>query len=78
MLNEPIQFYSCFISYSHKNEDFAQRLYADLQNKGVRCWLAAEDMKIGEKIWDTLDTAIRIHDKVLTNGVSLLETEFGD
>ena len=26
----PIQFYSCFISYSTANQDFAERLHADL------------------------------------------------
>jgi hypothetical protein len=35
---KPIQFYSCFISYSTKDDDFAQRLYADLQARGIRCW----------------------------------------
>ena len=36
-LDNPIEFYSCFISYSTADSDFADRLYADLQNKGVRC-----------------------------------------
>jgi hypothetical protein len=31
----------------------------------VRCWFAPEDMKIGAKILDTLDQAIRLRDKVL-------------
>jgi len=44
---EPIQFYSCFISYSSKDDDFAKRLYFDLQREGVRCWFAPEDLKIG-------------------------------
>lgn len=61
----PIDFYSCFISYSSKDQDFAERLYADLQIRRVRCWFAAEDMKIGEKIRPLIDEAIRIHDKVL-------------
>jgi TIR domain/Pentapeptide repeats (8 copies) len=64
-LNEAIQFYSCFISYSHKDELFAERLHADLQNKGVRCWFAPHDMPIGAKIIDALDEAIRLRDKVL-------------
>ena len=34
LLNQPIQMYSCFISYSSKDQDFAERLHADLQNKG--------------------------------------------
>nr|MDQ3820099.1 toll/interleukin-1 receptor domain-containing protein [Acidobacteriota bacterium] len=62
---QPIQFYSCFISYSSKDQDFAERLYADLQNKGVRCWFAPEDLKIGDKIRDRIDESIRLRDKLL-------------
>ena len=40
-------------------------LHADLQAKGVRCWFAPEDMKIGAKILDAIDEAIRLRDKVL-------------
>lgn len=61
----PIDYYTCFISYSHQNEDFANRLYADLQAKGVRCWFAPEDMKIGDKIRRRIDESIRIYDKLL-------------
>src|SRR5215212_7048088 len=65
LLNQPIQFYSCFISYSSKDQGFVERLHADLQNKGVRCWFAPHDMPIGAKILDALDEAIRLRDKVL-------------
>jgi uncharacterized protein YjbI with pentapeptide repeats len=65
LLNKPIQMYSCFISYSSKDDDFTQRLHADLQNKGVRCWFAPHDMPIGAKIWDAIDEAIKHRDKVL-------------
>jgi len=65
LMLEPFNFYSCFISYSSKDQGFAERLYADLQNKGVRCWFAPEDMKIGDKIRDRIDQSIRIHDKLL-------------
>ena len=63
--DEELNYHSCFISYSSKNQDFAERLYADLQKKGVRCWFAPEDMKIGDKIRDKIDQSIRIHDKLL-------------
>jgi uncharacterized protein YjbI with pentapeptide repeats len=59
------QYYSCFISYSAKDEDFADRIHADLQNSGVRCWFAPHDMPIGSKIRDEIDVAIRLRDKVL-------------
>jgi len=61
----PIEFYSCFISYSTKDQDFADRLYADLQNKGVRCWFAPHDIQGGKKLHEQIDEAIRLHDKLL-------------
>jgi uncharacterized protein YjbI with pentapeptide repeats len=61
----PIEFYSCFISYSSRDQEFAERLYADLQNKGVRCWFAPEDLKIGDKLRPAFDEAIRVHDKLM-------------
>jgi uncharacterized protein YjbI with pentapeptide repeats len=59
------EYYSCFISYSSKDEEFAKRLHADLQAAGVRCWFAPEDLKIGQKIRPGLDEAIGIYDKLL-------------
>jgi hypothetical protein len=35
MVNRPIQFYSCFISYSTVVQSFAERLQEDLQNSGA-------------------------------------------
>ena len=65
LLGEAIHFYSCFISYSAKDQVFAERLHADLQNKGVRCWFVPHDLPIGTKTWDAIDEAIRLRDKLL-------------
>lgn len=65
MIGKGIEYYSCFISYSHKDEEFAKRLHNDLQAKGVRCWFAPHEMKIGDKIRPTIDDSIRLHDKLL-------------
>jgi uncharacterized protein YjbI with pentapeptide repeats len=65
LLASSIQLYSCFISYSSKDDDFAHRLHADLQAKGVRCWFAPHDLPIGAKTRDTIDEAIRLRDKLL-------------
>jgi hypothetical protein len=65
LFTQSIQYYSCFISYSTKDEQFANRIHADLQNKGVRCWFAPHDLPVGAKILDAIDTAIRLRDKVL-------------
>jgi hypothetical protein len=61
----PGRFYSCFISYSAKNRQFAEQLYTDLQNNGVRCWYAPEDMKWGDEVRTRIDESITVHDKVL-------------
>jgi len=60
-----IQYYTCFISCSTKDQAFADRLYADLQAKGVRCWFAPHDIMGGRKIHEQIDEAIRVHDKLL-------------
>jgi TIR domain/Pentapeptide repeats (8 copies) len=65
LFNQAVQLYSCFISYSTKDDEFAKRLHADLQNNGVRCWFAPHDLPIGAKTWDTIDEAIKLRDKVL-------------
>jgi hypothetical protein len=49
LLNQAIETYSCFISYSTKDQEFAERLHADLQNKGVRCWFAPHDLRMVTK-----------------------------
>ena len=58
-------FYSCFISYSWNDQSFATRLHGDLQSVGVRCWLDVKDMMVAEPIYEQIDRAIQVHDKVL-------------
>lgn len=65
LFNQAIEFYSCFISYSTADQEFAERLYADLQNKGVRCWFAPHHIKGGKKIHEQIDEAIRVYDRLL-------------
>jgi uncharacterized protein YjbI with pentapeptide repeats len=64
-VHQAIHYYSVFISYSMKNQSFAQKLYADLQNNGVRCWFASEDMKGGQKLHEQIDVAIRKKERLL-------------
>jgi uncharacterized protein YjbI with pentapeptide repeats len=65
LFDQAIQYYSCFISYSTKDQIFADRLYADLQNNGIRCWFAPHDLPIGAEMFDEIDSAIRLRDKLL-------------
>jgi uncharacterized protein YjbI with pentapeptide repeats len=61
----PVEFYSCFISYSSTDQEFAERLHADLQAQGVRVWFAPQDLPIGARIRPAIDESIRLHDKLL-------------
>jgi hypothetical protein len=65
LLNEPIQFYSCFISYSHADTSFARRLHDTLQGRGIRCWLDEKQLLPGDDIYHRVDEGIRLWDKVL-------------
>lgn len=65
LTGQAFDFYSCFISHSSKDREFVERLYADLQSNGVRCWYAPEDLKIGEPFLLGIDQGIRLHDKLL-------------
>ncbi len=65
LFNRPIQYHSTFISYSSQDDEFARRIYADLQSNGIRCWFAPEDMKIGDKIRSRIDEMIHVHQKLL-------------
>jgi len=62
---QEIQFYSCFLSYSTKDQEFADRLYLDLKEKGVNCWFAPHDIRGGRKVHEQIGEAIRIYDRLL-------------
>lgn len=59
------QFFSCFISHSSKDQCFCDRLYTDLQARGVRVWYFPEDARWGEPVWREIDRSIRIYDKLV-------------
>jgi hypothetical protein len=61
----PLDFNSCFISYSSRDQEFAEMLFMGLQENGVRCWYAPESLKIGDKFRTSIDEAIHIHDRLL-------------
>ncbi len=65
LVNRAIEYYTCFISYTKEDEEFARRLYADLQANGVRCWFAPHDLKIGDRYQERIFQSIRRYDKLL-------------
>ncbi len=65
LVSNPIEFYSCFISYSHADKPFARRLHDTLQGRGIRCWLDEKQLLPGDDIYEQVDHGIRLWDKVL-------------
>lgn len=59
------QYFSCFISYSNKDETIANKIFNDLQDNGIRCWFAPKSLRVGDKIRDNIDDAIENYDKLL-------------
>jgi len=62
---QAVQRYSCFISYSQQDEEFAQRLGARMRDERLRVWHAPEDVQGGPMIPGQIDEAIRANDKLL-------------
>lgn len=61
----PVTFYSCFISYNHRDKAFARKLHDSLQNRGIRCWLDEKQLRPGDDIYEHVDRGIRKWDKFL-------------
>jgi len=62
---QAIQFYSCFISYSTLDEEFARRLYSRMRDEHLRVWFAPEDIKGGQKLDEQIERAIQLYDRLL-------------
>lgn len=58
-------YHSCFISFSTRDEKFAEKLYDDLQVSGIRCWFAPHDLAIGAATVDEIDRQIGQLDKLV-------------
>jgi hypothetical protein len=61
----PLQWHSCFISYSTKDEEFARRLHERMRAANMRVWFAPEDLKGGKKLHEQLFEAIQQNDRLL-------------
>ena len=65
LIDQPIEFHSCFISYSHEDKAFARLLHDRLQGQGIRCWLDEHQLLPGDDLHEGIDRGIRLWDKVL-------------
>lgn len=65
MLNVANEYYSCFISYSGADEQFATMLYNLLIARGINCWKASEQFLPGDRLTAEIDRGITGWDKLL-------------
>ncbi len=63
--NAPSDYHTCMLSYATEDQAFAEKLHADLQSKGVSCWFAPHDLKVGDKLRTQIYEAIQRKDKLL-------------
>jgi hypothetical protein len=58
----PIQYLSCFISSSERDSAFVSRLYADLQQQGIRCWSLFHDLNNEQNTIKNIKETLQMHD----------------
>jgi len=63
-MSQEFQLYSCFISYSTQDQPFADRLCADLRDKGVCCWIATNDLQGSKELNEQIEEAIQSFDRL--------------
>jgi hypothetical protein len=59
------QMYACTISYAGKDQRFCDRLYADLQARGIRTWYFPKHTKRSKEFFQEIQIYQRIFDKVI-------------
>lgn len=61
----PIQFSSCFISFSSSDRLFAVRLHELLQGKGIRCWLDEHQARPKDDAVQRIERGISKRDRIV-------------
>jgi hypothetical protein len=65
LTNGALEFYSCFISVSEEDYILAEKLWSDLKQTGVSCYLWKENMRMGHDMYKSIDSAINRYEKVI-------------
>jgi uncharacterized protein YjbI with pentapeptide repeats len=65
LIGQAIQYFTCFISHSHHDQRFCDRLYADLRHHDVPSWYFPEDATWGKTVWGEIDRSIKVYDKLV-------------
>ena len=65
LLSGSSAYHSAFISYSHKDKQFATRLFHALTERSVRCWLDERSLEPGRDIKEGLHEGIASSEKII-------------
>ena len=65
LLDKARRYFTCFVSYSHHDEEFVNYLSSCLDSAHILNWHFSEDMAGGKKVHEQIFSAIEYHDKVL-------------
>ncbi len=65
LVGQPIRYFTCFISHSHHDQRFCDRLYTDLRSHDVPSWYFPEDATWGKSVWGEIDRSIKVYDKLV-------------
>lgn len=60
-----VDYHTCVLSYATEDQAFAEKLHTDLQSKGISCWFAPHELKIGDRLRIQIYEAIQKNDKLL-------------
>ena len=61
----PLHYYACFVSYSPRDAEFAERLLVDLGEAGVRAWARPTEQARGEPDRAETERAVGSYDKLV-------------
>lgn len=65
LLSQPIEFASCFISFSYADRPFAIKLHDQLQARGIRCWLDEHQTRPRDESIQRVERGISKWDRIL-------------
>jgi hypothetical protein len=65
LVGKQTQTYACTISYATKDQRFCDRLYNDLQARGIRTWYFPKHVKRSKEFFQEIQIYQRIFDKVI-------------
>lgn len=65
LVGKQVRPYSCMISHSPKDARFCDRLYADLQTRGVRTWYLPKHVRRGKEFLQAIELNTRMFDRVI-------------